>query len=113
MISSPVALTRTAHTRKVEGMTKKEESKPDCVLSDGTKVFFDKHNIKPREWRELFSPEQSEEDGQRTIARFAGLEFEHVADLSMYDWQLLIGSASEKVREPVTPNSRSVSTGQL
>lgn len=83
---------------------KTNQPKPDVVLSDGTAVFFDKHNIKPREWKELFSPEQSEEDGQRIMANFAGLEFEYVAELSMHDWQLLIAGAIAKVREPVAPN---------
>jgi hypothetical protein len=94
-------------------MTEKQETvKADVVLSDGTEVYFDKHNIKPKEWRELFSTEQSEEDGQRIMARFACLEFEYVADLSMYDWQLLIAAAITKVREPVSPNLRSVSISQ-
>jgi len=88
----------------------KEEPKADVVLSDGTEVMFDKHNIKQREWRELFNPEQNEEDGQRTIAKFACLEFEYVAELSLYDWQLLIRAAREKVLEPILPNSPSAST---
>lgn len=82
---------------------KQEPRKPDCTLSDGTQVFFDKHNIKPREWRAMFSDEQSEEDGQRVMARFACLEFEQVAELSMHDWQLLVAAAVAKVREPVNP----------
>lgn len=88
---------------------KTNQPKPDVVLSDGTGVFFDKHNIKPREWKEMFSPEQSDEDGQRIMARFACLEFEYVTELSLYDWQLLVVSAVAKVREPVAPNSQSVS----
>ena len=94
-------------------MAKSKEPTADVVLSDGTEVIFDKHNIKPKEWRELFNPEQAEEDGQRTIAKFACLEFEYVAELSMYDWQLLLRTAGEKVREPVTnPNSQSASISQ-
>ena len=94
-------------------MDKDKNVKPDCVLSDGTDVHFDKHNIKPREWRAMFSDEQSEEDGQRIMAKFAGLDFEYVTDLSMYDWQLLVAAAIVKVREPVlAKNSESVSTSQ-
>lgn len=89
-------------------MPKQEKQKPDVTLSDGTDVFFDKHKIKPREWRSLFSNEQSDEEGWRIMANFAGLEEGYVGDLSMYDWQLLIAAAVNKVREPV-PNLPSAS----
>lgn len=85
-----------------------EKQKPDVTLSDGTEVYFDKHKIKPREWRALFSSEQSDEEGWRIMGNFAGLDESYVGDLSMYDWQMLIAAAVEKVREPV-PNSRSAS----
>jgi hypothetical protein len=87
-----------------------ENGKPDVVLSDGTKVFFDKHRIKPREWRECFSNDQSPEDGERVIARFAGLDYDgYACELSLHDWQLLFAGARAKVLEPVVPNLPSVS----
>lgn len=87
-----------------------ETNKPDVTLSDGVEVRFDKHNIKPREWRALFDPAQPDEDGQRTIAAFAGLPFEYVSELSLYDWQLLLRVAADVVRAPVLPNSLAGST---
>src|SRR5690242_20092718 len=92
-----------------------ESPKADCTLSDGTKVYFDKHKIKPKEWRELWDPGQSLEEGQAIMARFAGLEFEHMGELSMYDWQLLMSAAVRVVNIPVLPNeisSASKSTSQ-
>lgn len=88
----------------------KKAPKPDVVLSDGTAVFMDKHNIKPREWKSLFDPEQSEDEAAQIIARFTGLDFDYVLDLSVYDSQLLYAAMAIKIREQVVPNSASVST---
>lgn len=85
-------------------MNEKEEKKPDCILSDGTKVYFDKHNIKPREWKSLFDPLQPEEEGERIIAKFACLPVEKVHDLSVFDSQMLYAAAGAVIREPVDPN---------
>jgi hypothetical protein len=78
--------------------------KPDVVLSDGKAIHFDKRKIKTKEWRDLFSKDQTDEDGWRVIGKFAGLTYEYVSELSIYDWQLLFGAAIAKVREPVDPN---------
>jgi hypothetical protein len=88
-------------------------SKADVVLTDGTRVCFDKRKIKAKEWRELFSKDQSDDDGWRVIGKFAGLTFEYVSDLSIYDWQILFDAAIKKVREPVDPNLLSESIQRL
>ena len=89
---------------------KQQAPKPDCVLSDGTEVFFDKRNIRPREWKSLFDPEQAEEDAAAIVARFSGLPFERVMDLSVYDSQLIYAAMRVKILEPVDlKNSPSVS----
>ncbi len=80
---------------------KQETRKPDCVLSDGTEVFFDKHNIKMREWRSLFDPEQPEEEGEEIMARFACIPLEMMREITVYDRQLLNAAALLKMREPV------------
>ena len=82
----------------------KQQPKPDITLSDGTPVFFDKHNIKQKEWLALFDRNQPEEEGWDIMSRFAGLPTEYVSDLSVFDWQLLISGAVKKVQEPVSPN---------
>lgn len=94
-----------------EKQEKPEEIRPDCILSDGTEIFFDKHKIKPREWRSLFDVDQKEEEGQRIMANFSCVDFEYIRELSMYDWQVLIATAIKVVNRPV-PNSLSVSTGK-
>lgn len=87
-----------------------EEKKENCVLSDGTKVYFDKHNIKPREWKSLFNPEQPEEEAERIMSAFSGLPVEKIHDLSVFDSQLLYAAAAVIIREPVDPNSVRAST---
>lgn len=91
---------------------KEETTKPDCVLSDGTEVYFDKRNIKPREWKSLFDTEQPEEEAEHIMARFAGISFEVMHEASVYDSQTIYAAAIVKMREPVNPNSPSVSTSQ-
>lgn len=83
---------------------KQPEPKPDVVMSDGTQVFMDKHNIRPREWKSLFDPEQTEEEAAQIIARFTGLSFERVMDLSVYDSQKLYAAMAVKIREPIDPS---------
>lgn len=81
-----------------------EEKVPDVVLSDGIEITFDKTKIKRREWAELFSLEQTPEAADEIIARFTGTTAEDIANLSLYDWQLLMRTAGEVVRKPVDPN---------
>lgn len=85
-------------------MEETKKPQPDVTLSDGTEVFFDKHRIKPKEWRLMISKDSDPEESNRLLAQFAGLEFEHVDDLSLYDIQLLFRAAYDKVLEPVVPN---------
>jgi hypothetical protein len=90
--------------------TEKSTPKPDVVLSDGVEIFFDKKRIKVREWVALHDPEQSLEEGDAILARFAGVEPEYVSELSMYDRQLLYVAAREVVQKPVDPNWAKPST---
>ena len=90
-----------------------KKQQPDVTLSDGVEVYFDKHNIKPREWKRLFDQDQPEEEAHDIIHRFACLPLEYVQDMNLYDWQLIIRAAIIKVREPVAPNSPSGSTSPL
>ena len=89
-----------------------EEKTPDVVLSDGVSITFDKTKIKRREWAELFSLDQSPEAADEIIARFSGTTAEYIANLSLYDWQLLMRTAGEVVRKPVDPNLHSGSISQ-
>jgi hypothetical protein len=92
-------------------MNKNDKPTPDCILSDNTEVTFDKHRIKWREWIEMFSTEQIDEERLRSLAKFAGLDFDYVYELSMYDVQLLTDTAIKVKNNPV-PNllSESIST---
>lgn len=83
---------------------KQQAPKPDVTLSDGTPVYLDKHKIRPREWKSLFDPEQSEEEAAAIISRFSGLPEETILDLSVYDSQMLYAAMAIKIREPVAPN---------
>ena len=87
------------------------ERKPDCTLSDGTPVYFDKRKIKPREWYALHDPATPDEDGETIMSRFAGLDLEYYRELNVYDYQLIWGTAKQKIAEPIFPNSVSASTG--
>lgn len=91
-------------------MVDEVKQKPDCTLSDGTPVFFDKRRIKAREWKALFDPQQADEEANQIIARFTGLPFEYVNDLSVYDMQVIWLGMRRKIAEPLDPNLAGVST---
>ena len=89
-------------------MNKKEKEPavpvPDCILSNGTEVFFDKHQITPREWRDMQQLDRFSEEVQQTIAKFAKLDFEMVASLDMQDWDQLLTCAFKVAYTPARPN---------
>ena len=82
----------------------KVESKPDVVLSDGVEIFLDKRRVKVYEWKALHDPEQSEEDGEAIMARFAGVEPAYIHELSVYDRQILYIAMRDVVQRPPDPN---------
>jgi hypothetical protein len=86
-----------------------DEKKPDCTLSDGTAIYFDKRKITRKEWMRLFDSDQPPAEADEIVGRFAGMPAETVANMNLYDWQLLNAAMFEAVRRPVSPNSPAMS----
>ncbi len=83
----------------------------DLTLSDGREVNFDVSKMTIAEYRGLFSPRESEDVSDATIARVTGMTVEELRALRFDDYAKITGwfltKAWNKAR---VPNSASAST---
>ena len=83
----------------------------DVTLSDGTEITFDLMKITYRQWKGIWSPTESEEDTDATIAKAAGMTLEQYLDLPQPDWRALLFALHRKGTSPLSaPNSQRAST---
>lgn len=88
-----------------------KEKRADIVLSDGTELDIDLYKVSIKEWRSMFDPEQSDEEGDKLLAKIVGTDVEYLQSLSQPDFRLVLQSVILKAREPLLdPNSQSGST---
>jgi hypothetical protein len=62
---------------------------------------IDLRKLTHKEWRGLFDPTQSEQDGDEIIARIAGMTLEEVENLNFYDFRALFQAITDKARQPL------------
>jgi hypothetical protein len=78
-----------------------EEKKPDCVLSDGRKIFIDLSKVSIQEWRDMFDSKQKVEAGDLVQSRVAGLTLEELHALNVNDWKLLNKTMFDVFKQPL------------
>jgi hypothetical protein len=78
----------------------------DFTLSDGREIDFDLDKLTYGQWLGMFSPGESEERTDKTLARVSGLELKDIKALKIMDFKKLVAALRKKVQEPLTdPNA--------
>lgn len=78
----------------------------DFILADGREISFDLDKLTYGQWVGMFSPTESEERSDKTLARVAGLELKDVKALKILEYKRLLEALRKKVREPLSdPNA--------
>jgi hypothetical protein len=65
------------------------EKKP-FILSDGTEVKFDFSKVTRKEFRAMFSVNQSDEEGDAIVTKITGVAREALDNLNQLDWARIV-----------------------
>lgn len=74
------------------------------TLSDGRQITPDLHLCSIREYRQLFSVENTQENEDALMARVYGLTVEELLGLSYPDYRLIVKEFFDVARNPVGAN---------
>jgi hypothetical protein len=78
----------------------------DFTLGDGREIDFDLDKLTYGQWLGMFSPGESEERTDKTLARVSGLELKDIKALKIMDFKKLVSALRKKIQEPLTdPNA--------
>jgi len=78
----------------------------DFTLADGREITFDLDKLTYGQWVGMFSPTESEERSDKTLARVSGLELKEVKALKILEYKRLLAALRKKVQEPLSdPNA--------
>jgi hypothetical protein len=78
----------------------------DFTLADGREVTFDLDKLTYGQWLGIFSPNESEERTDKTLARVSGLELKDIKALKIMDFKRLLAALQRRVKEPLSdPNA--------
>ena len=62
---------------------------------------IDLRQITVSEWRELFNQAQPEHDGDKTLAKCAGMTLKELRALPLYDFRALFSAVVDKANKPL------------
>jgi hypothetical protein len=78
----------------------------DFILADGREITFDLDKLTYGQWVGLFSPTESEERSDKTLARVSGLEVKELKALKILEYKKLLAALRKRVQEPLSdPNA--------
>ena len=78
----------------------------DLTLQDGREVTFDLDKLTYGQWLGIYSPTESEERTDKTLARVSGLELKDIKALKILEFKRLMQALRKKVQEPLSdPNA--------
>ena len=83
-----------------------DEKKPDLVLKDGREITFDLDQMTFGQWQGIFSPRESDERTDKTIARVCGLTLPELKALKFTEYKRLFAKLLARAQEPLSdPNA--------
>lgn len=80
---------------------------PDFVLSSGKEITFDFTKITVRQWRGLFSTEQTLDEEDAIIASVAGLTVDELLSLPQLEYKRLCKAFLTRGRNPISDEADS------